>query len=152
MDQLAQLRRETILLTLYCFNLCGKYKTQFEEDILLNLSYYRQFVSNGDIYSIKVPREFEDIINRWKIFVAHKYFTFTCEAGLSTFLYSLNTHKSGLTLKEFFDLVDKKKLLRILSDFTNIKYTNKTLYNIRINIIMENILKLFKLNKSNIKK
>jgi len=135
---LAKRRRETLSLILYCIHQAGKRNLNLESESFLDSIYYHQLLNDNTVIQLHFPDYFNDILERWRIFRAHDYFSYACESLLSAFLKMLDT-KSNLNFQQFIEFIDNKNTLNYLSTLTGTQVKGDSLKEVKISDIVNRI-------------
>ena len=105
------LRRETLATILHIISFLETCGGTLTERIFLDGLFYNQIDLGSSIVTYAPPIELSNVSDKWKIFRAHDYFKYACEALFASFLKSLDAHiNSGLTLDAFLNEIFSREL------------------------------------------
>jgi len=140
-NTLHERRRETLSLILYCIHQASKYSLDLESESFLNNVYFHQLLVDDNIVQLDFPTGFSDVLERWRMFRSHDYFSYACESFLSTFLVMLEIH-SGLSFERFIEFVDNKNSINHLSTLLHRQLKGNNLKDINVSEIIKSITSL----------
>jgi len=122
-----QNRQNTLALILYDIYILSQQSELLDDQTFLDIAYFRQFVSKRTARNCVFPSQVNGILERWKMFRSHDYFSYACESLFHAFLGALDIHRTtGLSFSEFISLVDNAELVKELSSMLEVKLNVKS--------------------------
>lgn len=145
-------RKHTLTIILHQVNTLCQHSKTIDEETFLDLTYYKQFKLKKDAITINFPNYLGEIIEKWKIFRCHDYYSYTCETLFSLFLKTLDLHRvDGLSFPNFLKSFEKSVIISELSKSLQTNFPSNGLPNPQT-VLLELVTLVFdtKISKFNI--
>lgn len=130
-------RQNTLALILYDVHVLSQQSKRISNETFLDIAYFRQFPLKGNPKGHSFPSHLNEMLERWKMFRSHDYFSYACESLLHVFLETLDIYRTtGLSFSKFIGLLDKPELLQELSSLLETKFHGKSLKEVLLSSVL----------------
>jgi len=142
-------RRKTIALILFSSHFAARHGIKLSDQEFLNACYFGQMWDGSRARKVILPVALHDIAAMWKVFRAHDYLAYSCEALLSCFLDFLGkkSHLGG-TLEDFLITTKSSRLVNTLSNLTGAPIRRKEGQDVPLAEVMHAVINSLNLGES----
>lgn len=135
-------RRDSLGLILYLIDTAHSLNVQLDSQTFLNACYFGQFEKDGKSYDTKIPKELENISDKWKFVGIHDNLALCGESILQCFLQFLDQNpRRGGALSTFLEKMKKKSVMDKFAKMAKLKITGKPLAEMPLTSIINEIAK-----------
>jgi len=136
-DAYHQRRQDTLVQILCAVGFLNNYSEPIDEKVFLNMAYFNQFFWKEKVRKIVFPAKIQEIVEKWKMFRSHDYFSYACESLFHVFLELLDIHRStGLSLSDLMSLLDKPEFVGEISSLVKINFKGSSPKEIALNDVL----------------